>query len=192
MEIIHETEHSIVGWSSWLVSWIHRPSRPRRLKSVSSRASLSARFCTYLYIFSRLHVILCLFFVWSANYGPTHNNREASRLFPPVKPHSPNTILRPSRQSLSTWDRQKQWIWSLYQRLREPDSRYAIKTGTGTAILALPAFIDSTRPWFLEYRGEWALISFFVGKCLFPCLHPGESLIARQLICKSCRKRLAL
>jgi hypothetical protein len=28
-------------------------------------------------------------------------------------------------------------------------------------MLAAPAFIDRTRPIFLEYKGEWALISFF-------------------------------
>jgi hypothetical protein len=28
-----------------------------------------------------------------------------------------------------------------------------------TALLAAPAFLDSTRPIFLEYWGDWALIS---------------------------------
>lgn len=28
-----------------------------------------------------------------------------------------------------------------------------------TAILAAPAFFETTRPIFVEYRGEWALIS---------------------------------
>ena len=27
------------------------------------------------------------------------------------------------------------------------------------AILAAPAFFEATRPMFVEYRGEWALIS---------------------------------
>lgn len=40
--------------------------------------------------------------------------------------------------------------------------KYSIKTGVATAILALPSVVDSTRPLFMEYRGEWALISFFV------------------------------
>ncbi|KAF8325195.1 Fusaric acid resistance protein-like-domain-containing protein [Cantharellus anzutake] len=120
MGIIHQIEHSAIGWTGWFISWL------------------------------------------PPNYGPNKNAPKASKLFPPVKPHAPNTILRPSHLSLPMWGRVKQTIWSFFQRLREPDTVYAIKTGTGTAILALPAFIDSTRPWFLEYRGEWALISFFV------------------------------
>jgi hypothetical protein len=49
--------------------------------------------------------------------------------------------------------------------------KYAIKTGLGTAILALPAFVDSTRPLFVQYHGEWALLSFFVGELQVPLLH---------------------
>jgi hypothetical protein len=37
--------------------------------------------------------------------------------------------------------------------------KYAFKTGICTAILAAPAFLDVTRPFFLEYYGDWALIS---------------------------------
>jgi hypothetical protein len=40
--------------------------------------------------------------------------------------------------------------------------RYSFKVGVGTAILAIPAFIDATRPLFVRWRGEWALISYFV------------------------------
>lgn len=37
--------------------------------------------------------------------------------------------------------------------------KYAFKAGMATAMLAAPAFFKSTRPTFVEYRGEWALIS---------------------------------
>ncbi len=37
--------------------------------------------------------------------------------------------------------------------------KFAFKAGMATALLASPAFFDATRPLFLEYRGEWALIS---------------------------------
>lgn len=46
--------------------------------------------------------------------------------------------------------------------MKEPDIKYAVKVGMATAVLAAPAFINTTRPIFTEYRGEWALISFFV------------------------------
>ncbi|CAL1706087.1 unnamed protein product [Somion occarium] len=82
--------------------------------------------------------------------------------FPKVKPHAPNTILTPAREDLSYWGRFKQSLWALGDRLKEPDMRYAFKTGMALAVLAAPAFFDSTRPIFTEYRGEWALISFFV------------------------------
>ena len=37
--------------------------------------------------------------------------------------------------------------------------KYAFKAGMATAMLAAPAFFESTRPVFVDYRGEWALIS---------------------------------
>lgn len=71
---------------------------------------------------------------------------------------------RPPTQSLSFLDRQKQRLWTFANSMQEPNIKLAIKTGCGTGILALPAFIDSTRDFFVKYRGEWALISFFVGQ----------------------------
>jgi hypothetical protein len=43
--------------------------------------------------------------------------------------------------------------------MQDHDIKYAVKTGMATAILAAPAFFEATRPTFMEYRGEWALIS---------------------------------
>ena len=43
--------------------------------------------------------------------------------------------------------------------MRDHDIKYAVKTGAAIAILAAPAFFEVTRPTFMEYRGEWALIS---------------------------------
>lgn len=83
-------------------------------------------------------------------------------LFPKVTPHAPNTALRLSRTQLSTWGRIKQSIWALGESLRQREIKYSIKTGMAVAMLAAPAFIESTRETFMEYRGEWALISCFV------------------------------
>ncbi|KAH9017314.1 Fusaric acid resistance protein-like-domain-containing protein [Lactarius pseudohatsudake] len=82
--------------------------------------------------------------------------------FPKVRPHAPDTVQTPSRVGLSAWRRFQLSLWTFGGRLQDHDVKYAIKTGMATAILAAPAFIDATRPTFMEYRGEWALISFFV------------------------------
>ncbi|KAG9096669.1 hypothetical protein FRC06_008439 [Ceratobasidium sp. 370] len=88
--------------------------------------------------------------------------KDRVKLFPKVKPHAPNTALRLPRKQLTRWGRIKQSFWALGQALRTPIAKYSIKTGLAVAILAAPAFIESTREMFVEYRGEWALISCFV------------------------------
>ncbi|KAI0032892.1 Fusaric acid resistance protein-like-domain-containing protein [Vararia minispora EC-137] len=82
--------------------------------------------------------------------------------FPKVRPHAPNTIQTPAYHELSLYGRLKQWVWRVGARATDGDIKYAVKVGMATAILAAPAFFETTRPTFLEYRGEWALISFFV------------------------------
>ena len=79
--------------------------------------------------------------------------------FPKITPHAPNTKQTPARQDLSFVDRVGQSVWAFGARLRENDMKYAIKAGMATAMLAAPAFFEVTRPLFVEYRGEWALIS---------------------------------
>jgi hypothetical protein len=79
--------------------------------------------------------------------------------FPKVRPHAPDTVQTPSRVGLSPWRRFELRLWELGARMRDHDIKYAVKTGAATAILAAPAFFEATRPTFMEYRGEWALIS---------------------------------
>ena len=91
--------------------------------------------------------------------------REKSRIaysFPKVRPHAPDTVQTPSRASLSPWRRFQLSLWTFGGRLQDHDVKYAVKTGMATAMLAAPAFIETTRPTFMEYRGEWALISVSV------------------------------
>jgi hypothetical protein len=76
-----------------------------------------------------------------------------------VRPHAPDTVQTPSRVGLSVWRRFELWLWDVGARMRDHDVKYAIKTGAATAILAAPAFFEVTRPMFMEYHGEWALIS---------------------------------
>jgi len=89
-------------------------------------------------------------------FTPQHRLKPS---FPKVKPHAPNTMHTPLRSDLPFFARAKQALWILGARLKERDIQYAFKAGTGMSILAAPAFFDATRPVFVDYRGEWALIS---------------------------------
>ncbi|KAJ3971160.1 hypothetical protein EV361DRAFT_239231 [Lentinula raphanica] len=82
--------------------------------------------------------------------------------FPKVAPHAPDTIQTPARKNLTFIGKIKQGVWSLGKRLTERDTKFSVKAGMATAVLAAPAFFDSTRPLFVKYYGDWALISFFV------------------------------
>ncbi|KAK0553878.1 hypothetical protein OC846_000747 [Tilletia horrida] len=80
--------------------------------------------------------------------------------FPSSRPHQLDTVQTPRAQTF----RQKlqRVVWSVGELLRQPDTKFAIKTGLGAAALAAPAFISATRPVFTEYQGQWALVSFMV------------------------------
>ncbi|KAJ7282569.1 Fusaric acid resistance protein-like-domain-containing protein [Mycena rebaudengoi] len=91
---------------------------------------------------------------------PEH--RHAHPSFPKVRPHAPNTIQTPDSSRLTWIGRVKQRVWTIGTRLTERDTKYAVKAGMATAILAAPAFFDATRPLFIELWGDWALISFFI------------------------------
>ncbi len=82
-------------------------------------------------------------------------------LFPKTQRDERGTLLTPARAGMSLRQRLSQFTWEVGSRLSEPDLRYAVKTGLGGAILAAPAFAESTRHFFLDYRGEWALIAYF-------------------------------
>lgn len=82
--------------------------------------------------------------------------------FPKVQPHAPNTIQTPDRSDLNFFGRIKRSMWELGDRLKGRNVKYSFKVGMSTAMLASLAFFDTTRPIFMQYRGEWALVSFFV------------------------------
>ncbi|KAF5386002.1 hypothetical protein D9615_002507 [Tricholomella constricta] len=81
--------------------------------------------------------------------------------FPKVRPHAPNTIQTPPRDNLPLIGRIKQSLWTIGNRMTERDTKYAFKVGMAIAMFAAPAFFDATRSIFVEYWGDWALISFF-------------------------------
>ncbi|KAG1739349.1 Fusaric acid resistance protein-like-domain-containing protein [Suillus lakei] len=97
-------------------------------------------------------------------HGPS-NLLSAVRLrrlfFPKVQPHAPDTIQTPHPANLPFIGRMKRALWDFSGIFKERKLKYAFKVGMSTAVLAAPAFFDATRPIFTEYKGEWALISFF-------------------------------
>ena len=56
----------------------------------------------------------------------------------------------------------KHRIWKALEKLRKPEIKFAFKVGVGAALLALPAFRERWREGFIHWRGEWALLSYFV------------------------------
>ncbi|KAI9790313.1 MAG: hypothetical protein M1835_001073 [Candelina submexicana] len=53
-------------------------------------------------------------------------------------------------------------LWTALRPFRRDDVKFAIKVGVGAALYALPSFIDSTRPFYSHYRGEWGLLSYML------------------------------
>jgi hypothetical protein len=86
-------------------------------------------------------------------------NRRFQSSFPKIQPHAPDTIQTPSWNQLSRTGKFKKVLWTFGKTLVQRKSKYAIKAGLATALLASPAFFDATRPLFIEYWGDWALIS---------------------------------
>ncbi|KAF6761178.1 hypothetical protein DFP72DRAFT_880344 [Ephemerocybe angulata] len=91
---------------------------------------------------------------------PPH--RVAHPFFPKVRPHAPDTIQTPSKSQLTLWGRLKYDIWEFGKLLKERNVKFAMRAGLAIALLASPAFFDSTRPFFVENQGDWALLSAFV------------------------------
>ena len=53
-------------------------------------------------------------------------------------------------------------IWKSLEKLRKPEIKFAVKVGVGATLLALPAFTERFRDMYTHWRGEWALLSYFV------------------------------
>ena len=53
-------------------------------------------------------------------------------------------------------------IWKSLEFFRRDDTKFAIKVGTGAALFAVPSFINSTRPFYSHWRGEWGLLSYML------------------------------
>ena len=53
-------------------------------------------------------------------------------------------------------------LWRWLERLRKPEIKFAVKVGVGAVFLAGPAFTEGWRGEYTHWRGEWALLSYFV------------------------------
>lgn len=65
--------------------------------------------------------------------------------------------------------RSRAWTYRLYKSMRifrRDDVLFAIKVGIGAILYALPAFLESTRPFFERWRGEWGLVSYMAVCCM--------------------------
>ncbi|KAK4545151.1 hypothetical protein LTR36_003702 [Oleoguttula mirabilis] len=51
-------------------------------------------------------------------------------------------------------------VYRFFRVFRRDDVRFAIKVGIGAMLYALPAFLASSRPFFVLWRGEWGLVSY--------------------------------
>lgn len=80
--------------------------------------------------------------------------------FPSNRRHARNTDQTP--KALTWKEKMNRVVWSLGEFFRQPDTKFAIKAGVGSALLASPAFFPSTRPMFTKFQGQWALVSFMV------------------------------
>lgn len=50
-------------------------------------------------------------------------------------------------------------MWELGKTLQERNVKFAMRAGLAISLLASPAFFDATRPAFVEFQGDWALLS---------------------------------
>uniref|UniRef100_V5ER14 Uncharacterized protein n=2 Tax=Kalmanozyma brasiliensis (strain GHG001) TaxID=1365824 RepID=V5ER14_KALBG len=80
--------------------------------------------------------------------------------FPSNRRHAVNTDQTP--RALTWQEKLQRVVWHIGEFFRQPDTKFAIKSGLGSALLASPAFFPSTRPIFTKFQGQWALVSFMV------------------------------
>lgn len=66
-------------------------------------------------------------------------------------------------------ERQTHFVYKVHKALsifRRDDVRFAIKVGIGAMLYSLPAFIGSTRAFFVHWQAQWGLISYMAVCCM--------------------------
>ncbi|KAF8134727.1 Fusaric acid resistance protein-like-domain-containing protein [Mycena galopus ATCC 62051] len=145
---IEQLRASRARWWTRIFRWSHR--NPRSGASTLHHSSRRPRMLKASGLQRRLSKIMI----------PTHRRTHPS--FPKVRPHAPNTIQTPAWDRLTWVGKVKQHLWTTGRRLAESDTKYAFKAGMAAALLAAPAFFETTRPIFMGLWGHWSLITFLV------------------------------
>ncbi|KAI8339686.1 Fusaric acid resistance protein-like-domain-containing protein [Chlamydoabsidia padenii] len=92
--------------------------------------------------------------VSDSSFDPSFGN------FIPNERNMTNTLHTPLAKT--AWRRFFIRLWKAFSLFKEQKIRYAIKASLAATLLATPAFLESTGPWFREWRMEWALITLMV------------------------------
>ncbi|RHZ71166.1 hypothetical protein CDV55_108364 [Aspergillus turcosus] len=110
--------------------------------------------------------------VQTQNTKPLDSDRIEQPLLGPTVTEgmTPVASIRPSGleasaklpKNLPAKERLSYRIWKSLGVFRREDTKFAIKVGTGAALYALPAFLESTRPLYSHWRGEWGLLSYML------------------------------
>ncbi|KAG0046229.1 hypothetical protein BGZ83_008597 [Gryganskiella cystojenkinii] len=87
--------------------------------------------------------------------------RRKQRLFPKPNIHNKTNTLHTPTPS-TTIQRLSTRLWKFLHIFRSFKFKYAMKAAISAMILLVPAFVDLSRPYFVQYRGEWALISMLI------------------------------
>lgn len=159
---LHEAQENALAYRGFLGWWRRILGLRRRkdpVRSLESHHSGSQYGANGVLVAARNRPALRKRFT---NLVPIDPSNSLHSAFPRTRAHAPNTTQTPARASLSFIGRIQQRLWAFLNKLKDGDFRYSLKVGVSIAILSAPAFIDATRPIFVEYRGEWALISCFV------------------------------
>ncbi|KAF9202814.1 hypothetical protein BGZ49_007062 [Haplosporangium sp. Z 27] len=94
-------------------------------------------------------------------YGTIKSRRRKQRLIPKPNIHNTkNTLQTPVPSTFS--QRWSTRLWKFLHIFRSFQVKYAAKAAISAILLLIPAFVDITRPYFVQYRGEWALISMLI------------------------------
>ncbi|KAG0760952.1 hypothetical protein G6F17_008657 [Rhizopus arrhizus] len=80
--------------------------------------------------------------------------------FVPNERHKINTLHTPVPKT--KWRRIVLRAWRAFSLFKLQKIRYAVKATVAAVLLATPAFLPSTGPWFRQWRMEWALITLMV------------------------------
>lgn len=53
-------------------------------------------------------------------------------------------------------------VWKFFSFFRRVEVQFGIRVGLGAFVLASLAYLPQTKQWFMEWRGEWALVTYSI------------------------------